>query len=411
MSERVLLVTIDFDKKGSWPVADIEVELEELVDSCGGHIVARVLCNCDKPTPNYLIGKGKVTEIAELCSTGDVDTVIFSHDLKGSQQRNLEEEINVKIIDRTQLILDIFARRAKSMEGKMQVELAQLEYRLPRLTGHGTELSRLGGGIGTVGPGETKLEVDKRRIATRIAKLKKDLKDVTASRKLKRKKRSEQQIPTISLVGYTNAGKSTLLNALTDSDRSTIDGLFTTLDPLSRQYVLPNRQKVVFSDTVGFMHELPYHLIESFKATLEEVIESDLLLHVVDVSHPRFRSLHDAVIDILTEIDAHQKPVITVFNKIDKLSDQSHFKDLVGNFPNAVCISALKKENFSGLIEKIGEMLTPTMTEIDVKIPINRMDLINLIHKEGEVYSSDYGSEFVHVHALVPIKLANQIKT
>lgn len=411
MPERVLLVTIDFDKRDSWPVSDIEIELAELVVSCGGHVVARVLCHCDKPTPNFLIGKGKVTEIAELCATGDIDTVIFSHDLKGSQQRNIEEAVKIKTIDRTQLILDIFARRAKSQEGKMQVELAQLEYLMPRLTGKGVELSRLGGGIGTVGPGETKLEVDKRRISDRITKLKRELKDVTVSRKLKRKKRNEQQIPTISLVGYTNAGKSTLLNALTDADQVTFDGLFTTLDPLSRQFTFPNHQKVVFSDTVGFMYELPYHLIESFKATLEEVVEADLLLHVVDVSHPRFRNLHDAVIDILGDIQARHKPVITVLNKIDKLTDQSHLKDLVGNFPNAVCISALKKENLSGLLEKISKILTPTMMEIDVKIPINRMDLVNLIYKDGEVYLSEYSSDSVHIRALVPIKLANQIKT
>ena len=408
MPERVMLVTIDFHKRNSWPVDDIAAELEELVTSCGGHIVWRMICKCDKPTANFLIGQGKVQEIAEICSAGEIDTVIFSNDLKGSQQRNLEEVIKVKTIDRTQLILDIFARRAKSQEGKMQVELAQLEYLMPRLTGKGVELSRLGGGIGTVGPGETKLEVDRRRISDRIARLKSDLRGVARDRKLKRKKRNDFKIPTVSLVGYTNAGKSTLLNALTDAHQLTFDGLFTTLDPLSRQRTLPNHQKIVLSDTVGFMYELPYHLIESFKATLEEVSEADLLLHVLDVSNPKFRNLNDAVINILKELNSHDKPMMTVLNKIDKLEDKTWIKSLEDSFPNAVSISALKKENLPGLIEKIGEILTPTMTKINVKIPINRMDLVNLIHKDGQVHSIEYSSDSIRIHATVSSKTAGK---
>ena len=408
MPERVMIVTIDFNKRDSWPVEDIAAELEELVTSCGGHIAWRMVCKCDKPTANFLIGKGKVEEIADICVTGGIDTVIFSNDLKGSQQRNLEEVVKVKTIDRTQLILDIFARRAKSQEGKMQVELAQLQYLLPRLTGKGVELSRLGGGIGTVGPGETKLEVDRRRIADRIAKLKRDLKGVAQDRKLTRKKRNELKIPTVSLVGYTNAGKSTLLNALTDANQLTFDGLFTTLDPLSRQLILPNHQKIVLSDTVGFMYELPYHLIESFKATLEEVQEADLLLHVLDVSNPKFRNLHDAVMDVLKELDSHDKPMVTVLNKIDKLKDKTWLKSLEDNFPNSVSISALKKENLSRLVEKISELLTPTMVEIDAKIPINRMDLVSLAHKEGHVHSIEYSADSIHIRAAISLKIASK---
>jgi len=340
MKEKTLLVSIDFKKRNSWPAEDIASELEELITSCGGEVIERTICRSNKPTAKYLIGQGKVDEITEICSGTNIDTVVFSHDLKGSQQRNLEEAIQAKTIDRTQLILDIFARHAKSQEGKMQVELAQLEYLLPRLVGKGIELSRLGGGIGTLGPGETKLEVDRRRIQTKITKLKRDLKEVSQNRRTKRKKRKEQAIASASLVGYTNAGKSTLLNALTDAQQRTEDGLFTTLDPLSRQYVLPNHQKLILSDTVGFMYELPHHLIEAFKATLEEVTEADLLLHVLDVSNPKFRQLNDAVFTVLADLEVTEKPVITVLNKIDKIKDRSWLKDLTDNFPNTICVSS-----------------------------------------------------------------------
>ena len=408
--ENVLLVVVDFHERDTWPVQDVGDELEELVKSCGGNVVERVICKCDKPTAKFLIGQGKVEEIAEICSLKPVDTVIFSHDLKGSQQRNLEEEIKTRIIDRTQLILDIFARHAKSQEGKAQVELAQLEYLLPRLVGHGVELSRLGGGIGTVGPGETKLEVDRRRIADRISRLKTELKDIAASRRIKRHKRKELKVPGVALVGYTNAGKSTLLNAFTDAHQKTQDGLFTTLDPLSRQYDLPNHQKIVLSDTVGFMYELPHHLIESFKATLEEVMEADLLLHVLDVSNPRFRQFHDAVLTVLQEIGASEKTTITVLNKIDKVKDKISLRHIKDNFENAVCVSALNGDNLSELNDRIIKFLSPFITEIDVTIPLQRMDLVNLLHKEGQVRKIEYSANSIHIQASVPQKIAKKFQ-
>jgi GTP-binding protein HflX len=244
----------------------------------------------------------------------------------------------------------------------------------------------------------------------RISKLKHELKDVSQARKLKRKKRQENRIPTVSIVGYTNAGKSTLLNALTDAHQETKDGLFTTLDPLSRQYVFPNHQKVIFSDTVGFMHHLPHKLIEAFKATLEEVVEADLLLHVVDVSHPKFRDYHDSVIEVLKELGAEDKKTITVFNKIDKIEQQTGLQDLADSFENAVFISAKTKEHVDSLVEKVQELIAGTMIEINVDIPLNRMDLVNLIHKEGTMHTIEYLSDKIHLSASVPPKIVNKFK-
>ncbi|MCB9747358.1 MAG: GTPase HflX [Candidatus Omnitrophica bacterium] len=404
--ERVLLVMIDFkNDKQQWQVEDNLFEMQELVVACGGEVIESVICPLSKPSAATLINKGKVDEIITACSAFDIDTVIFSEDLKGSQQRNLEESIKLKTIDRTQLILDIFAKNATSKEGKMQVELAQLEYLLPRLVGKGVELSRLGGGIGTLGPGETKLEVDRRRIGQRIDKLKKELKEVAAGRQLKRKKRKDQGVPSISLVGYTNAGKSTLLNTLTQAGQKTKDGLFTTLDSLSRQLALPNHQKVVLSDTVGFMHQLPHRLIEAFKATLEEVKEADLLLHVLDGSHPRFRDLYESVCVVLRELEAMQTPTLVVINKADHLESPEMVAGIQSSFENSVAISALKKQGIDLLLEKIMAMLAESFEEIHVDIPINRMDLVNLAHKEGEVFSVKYYNDRINIRASIPVSL------
>jgi len=408
--EKILLAVVDFKHRGDWLADDVAQECKELIAACGGETIETIFCRAKTPTPDFLIGHGKAEEIAEVCKIQNIDMVIVSHDLKGSQQRNLEEALGVKVIDRTQLILDIFARRAKSQEGKMQVELAQLQYLLPRLGGKGVELSRLGGGIGTLGPGETKLEVDRRRIDQRITNLKRELQKVSTARKLTRKKRKENQVPLISLVGYTNAGKSTLLNTLTQAEQTVKDGLFTTLDPLSRQYVLPNHQKVVFSDTVGFLHALPHGLVEAFHATLEEVVEAELLLHVVDVSHPRFRNLFESVLNVLEEISAKEKTIITVFNKIDKIEDREELASLIAGFENSVFISAKTGENIDLLMEKVIQLLVPTLVEIDVEIPLTRMDLVNLIHKEGEVHSIEYLENSVHISATVPPRLASKVK-
>lgn len=410
MKERVLLAIVDFKQRDDWPIDQIAYEMAELVKASGGEVVDTVTCPAHPPTPATLIHKGKASEIAQLVQERGAQTVIFSTELKGHHQRNLEEEFKVKTIDRTQLILDIFARRATSLEGKLQVELAQLEYRLPRLAGHYDELSRLGGGIGTIGPGETKLEVDRRRIAQRIDRIKKELTEVTRVRQVKRKRRQDKAIPLISLVGYTNAGKSTLLNALTDAGQVTKDGLFTTLDSLARQCVLPNRQKVVFSDTVGFMHSLPHNLIEAFKATLEEVQNADLLLHVVDVSNARFVQLKESVDIVLDQLDSLKKPTILVLNKKDRLEDESAIKLAQKKFENTVIISALEEINLDELLLKVEQELTNLVVSIDVKLPLNRMDLVNLAHKDGDVSHVDYLADSIHLVAHLPQHAAGKIQ-
>lgn len=410
--EKILLVIVDYKKnKGQWGAEDLKAEMTELVIACGGEVVESVICRLDKPSASYLIGEGKVKEVALECELKAVDTIIFSEDLKGSQQRNLEKELKVKTIDRTQLILDIFARNATSLEGKIQVELAQLEYLLPRLVGKGIELSRLGGGIGTRGPGETKLEVDRRRISQRITKLKKNLEEMLANRVLKRKKRQDKGTPMVSLVGYTNAGKTTLLNKLTQSSELTKDGLFTTLDSVTRQLVLPNNQHVVVSDTVGFMHDLPHHLIEAFKATLEVVKEADLLLHVIDISQENFRNYHESVEVVLKELEAFDKPTIIVLNKIDKIEDNHWIKSFEENFDHAVAISAKEGINIDGLLAKITELLSIMFIEINVDLPLNRMDLVSLAHKEGQVYSVKYYNDKINLRASLPYKLAGKFRS
>ncbi len=417
--EKTVLIGVDFRSHSmtsnashlmdDWTIHDQLDELEELVLACNAYPAGRVICPVVRPTPRFLIGSGKVEEIAAYRQANAVDLVVFSQDLKGSQQRNLEEAIGCRVIDRTEIILDIFARRAVSLEGKMQVELAQLEYLLPRLVGHGLSMSRQGGGIGTRGPGETKLETDRRRIGDRVAKLKSDLKEIALDHQVKRKKRKDKHLPCLSLVGYTNAGKSTLLNTLTGADQITKNGLFTTLDSLSRQMVLPNRQQIVVSDTVGFMHSLPHHLIEAFKTTLEEVKEADLLLHVVDVSHRHVRALHEAVLQVLGELDCLDKPRLTVLNKIDQLTDQSVLPELIQEFENAVAISALQSTNLEGLLNKIQESISEGMVDVDVKIPLTRMDLVNLVHQQGKVEKIDYSPQWIHIKATVPVAVSHQL--
>lgn len=408
--ERALLVTIRMNsEKDSWSLEDVAFELEELTATCGAEAVDNITCACDKPTPNFFIGRGKVEELADAAREKYVDTLIFSHDLSGTQQRNLEDIIGKKTLDRTQLILDIFARHAKSPEGKTQVELAQLQYLLPRLVGKGIILSRLGGGIGTRGPGEQKLEVDRRRIRKRIDKLKDDLKHLHQHRCVMRKRRLEFALPTVALVGYTNAGKSTLLNALTNAGQLVGDSLFTTLDPLSEGMQLPNGEKIVISDTVGFLHRLPHHLIEAFKATLEEVVVADLLIHVLDVSAPGVHEHKQAVYDVLRKLQVGEKPIITALNKIDNLEDALGLERLKRDFANPVTISALRKQNLDVLLEKIQNHFSDRMEYLEIKIPHSRMDLVDLFHQQGKIEDIKYLQSGIRISLHLPKIIASKL--
>ena len=408
--ERALLVTIKFKHdRQAWSVEDMAEELEQLSFTACIEAVDNVTSISEKPTPNFLIGRGKTEELALLCQELGVDTIIFSHDLSGTQQRNLEEVIGCKTVDRTQLILDIFARHAKSPEGKIQVELAQLQYLLPRLVGKGIMLSRLGGGVGTRGPGEQKLEVDRRRIRKRIDKLKDDLDHVFLHRQNIRKKRKESAMPTVALVGYTSAGKSTLLNALTNADQAVSGGLFTTLDTLYRVLQLPNGEKIVISDTVGFLHNLPHHLIEAFRATLEEVLEADLLIHVLDVKHSQVYEHNKAVLDVLKELKAEQKPMITALNKIDLLDDKMWLSRLKEDFINPVAISAKTGENLDFLLKEIQKNFISRMANIEIMIPHQRMDLVSLFHREGKVKEILYLDKGIRIKLSLPKLLIQKL--
>jgi len=408
--ERALLVTIKLKSEiDNWRLEDVAEELEELTHTSQAEVVDNITCVCDKPTPNFFIGRGKTQELALISQEEGADTVIFSHDFSGTQQRNLEEVIGKKTIDRTQLILDIFARHARSPEGKTQVELAQLQYLMPRLVGKGIMLSRLGGGIGTRGPGEQKLEVDRRRISKRIDKLKDDLKHLKAHRMTMRKKRKENAIPAVALVGYTNAGKSTLLNALTDAGQIVSDSLFTTLDPLHKSFVLTNEEHIVISDTVGFLHNLPHHLIEAFKATLEEVVEADLLIHVLDISHPRVYEHNQAVLSVLKELQADKKLMVTALNKIDLLEDKTWLEKLKADFPNSVTISAKFRQNLDSLQERIQENFASRMIRLELLIPHSRMDLVDLCYREGKVEEIKYLQKGIKVRLSLPRVLSQKL--
>ena len=330
-----------------------------------------------------------------------MDTIIFSHDLSGTQQRNLEEALGRKTIDRTQLILDIFSRRAKSPEGKMQVELALLQYLLPRLVGKGIILSRLGGGIGTRGPGETKLEVDRRQVRKRIDKLKSDLKVFRLHRLTTHKKRRSNDLPLVALVGYTSAGKSTLLNRLTDASQVTSEKLFTTLDPLSKSLQLPNGQNIIISDTVGFLHELPHNLIEAFKATLDEVSDADLVVHVLDVADQRLYQHNQAVQKVLEELGLKDKPVLVALNKADLVIDRSWLEVGKSHFPNSILLSAKTGENVEGLLSRLQEYFSNLMLSLEIIIPHSRMELVDYFYRQAKINKIDYLQKGIRVSLVV----------
>lgn len=386
--ETALLVVVK-EPKELWLFEDLASEFRNLVISSGIEVVEVALVKLIKPNPALYIGKGKVEELRLKREESGAGVVIFNTNLNFSQQRNLEEILGAKVIDRTQLILDIFAKHAHTQEGALQVELAQLKYLLPRLRGKGIALSRLGGGIGTRGPGEKKLEVDRRKISDRITHLKKELKNVKQHHSVMRKKRDRNKERMCSLVGYTNAGKTTLFNLLAQSDQVESSSLFTTLDAVTRQFSLGLSQKAVLSDTVGFIYKLPPNLIESFKTTLDELQYSDLLLHLVDTSSKNFLQLKTAVDSILADLKLESKPIIVVFNKIDKIAPRE-VDSLKKEYPEGIFISAKSKLGVDELRQVVSAKIFKDTVEAVVRIPFDHMEIVNYLHKNCEVVKKSY---------------------
>lgn len=384
----LLVVVIIEEEKEGWSQEELAEEFKNLVVSTGIEVVDLIFVKRKTPTPSFYIGKGKAYEIAKIAQEKKVDVVIFNNNLSFTQQRNLEDILMIKTIDRTQLILDIFARHAHTQEGSIQVELAQLEYLLPRLKGKGIMLSRLGGGIGTRGPGEKKLEVDRRRIEDRISKLREKLEKLRKHRNLLRRKRKKENIKVCSLVGYTNAGKTTLLNALVNDAQKTSDSLFTTLDPVSRKLNLSDNLEVIITDTVGFLYKLPPNLIEAFHATLEELQFSDLLLHVVDISSKNYEKLISAVNEVLRELHLEEKPKIVVFNKIDKV-DSLWLNNVKVKYPYALFVSALKKINLEILLERIKKELF-SLEYFKLRLPLHSFKILDYLYTHTQVLKVEY---------------------
>jgi len=362
-------------------------ELARLLDTAGGTEVHREVCEVRRPMPATFIGSGTIDRLKSLIDgfANPVRCVVFDVDLTPVQQRNLEDRWETMVMDRTGLILDIFARRARSAEGKLQVELAQLQYLMPRLRGMWTHLSRQGAGIGTRGPGEKVLEVDRRRIRQRISLVKKRLEDVRRTRGLHRRTRRRREAPTIALIGYTNAGKSTLLNVLTGADVFVEDRLFATLDPTTRALRLPGNVPALLSDTVGFIRKLPHHLVESFKATFEEVALADLLVHIVDAAHPRMEEQVQAVQQVLDDMDLSDRPMLTVYNKIDQVESEIWLRRLVEAHQPAVAISAKTGRNLESLLAMLAKMLGAQRRLVHLRVPLSRPDLIYMIRTGADV--------------------------
>jgi GTP-binding protein HflX len=395
-----------------WQVKESLEELAELVRTAGTRVIDSLVQARAVPDSALYIGRGKAKQLAERADELEADQVIFDSELSPAQQRNLEDLIECDVTDRTQLILDIFAQRAETKEGKIQVELAQLEYLLPRLTGRGVLMSRLGGGLGGArrGPGETKLEVDRRRIRDRIAKLKRELDSVRRHRDVQRKRRISNEIPSAAIVGYTNAGKSSLLNAVANAGAFVEDKLFATLDPRSRKVLLPSGRTVIFIDTVGFIRKLPHTLIAAFRATLEEATFSDVIILVVDASNMYFQEHIEVAKEILQDLDAAEKPLVTVFNKIDLLPDPSIAGNLVEHTPWSVAISAVAGKNLDQFLLLMNEVFSMDRERIELIIPQWRSDVEHFIRRRGKVLEKTYRDGKVVISAELDKTTAAQVR-
>jgi GTP-binding protein HflX len=409
-TERVFLVGVELKSRNGVDLRESLEELSELATTAGGQVIGDGLQKLAAPCAATFIGKGKADEFALHCRRADVDTVIFDDELSPAQSRNLERVFNCKVLDRTSLILDIFAQRARTREGKLQIELAQLQHLLPRLTRFWGHLSRQKGGIGMRGgEGETQLETDRRRVQDRIARISKDLEVVRRQRSTQRQSRQRNHWALASIVGYTNAGKSTLLNKLTGAAVLVEDKLFATLDPATRRLRLPTNQNVLLTDTVGFIRKLPHGLVEAFKATLEEVVQTDLLVHVVDVSHPQAEEQMQAVDAVLREIGAEGKPTLMVFNKIDRLNGN---QNVLGRFlerhPHGVAISATSGEGIPALLAELGSQLRPIREFMEFSVPHERTGVIARLHEVGQVVERDYNGKTARFKARIPPHLREE---
>lgn len=396
--ERVILVGVQLDDDDD-AESSLE-ELKELADTAGAVTVGKVIQPRDSFHPATYVGKGKLEELRLLIDQLDATGIICDDELTPAQLKNLEDELSTKVMDRTMVILDIFAAHATTSEGKIQVEMAQLKYRMTRLAGLGTTLSRLGGGIGTRGPGEKKIETDRRIIRDRITRLSRQLKEVSSHREITRQQRSEDSVMTAAIVGYTNAGKSTLLNRLTDSDVLSQDKLFATLDPTTRMLKLTNKEKILLTDTVGFIRKLPHNLIEAFKSTLEEARYSDIIIHVVDCSNPDMDRQIKTVYDTLQQLEVKDKIVVTLFNKCDKLQDIPVLKDLNARY--TINISAKTGEGLEKLDEVLQEIIRESRIYIERCFGYNEAGKIQLIREHGQLMKEEYTQDGIEIQAYVP---------
>ncbi len=399
--ERVLLASLDTDE------FDIDVslaELAELVATAGGEVVATATQKKETPDKATCFGSGRVEEIALQCAAEAIDLVVVDRELSPSQLKNLEDALPCRVIDRTMLILDIFAGRARSAEGRLQVELAQLQYMLPRLMGQGTALSRLGGGIGTRGPGETKLESDRRHIRRRLGAIREQLEKVENQRKLRRDRRRKDGIPTVALVGYTNAGKSTLLNYLTDAGVLAEDKLFATLDPTARALKLPDGRDVMLVDTVGFVRRLPHQLVKAFRSTLEEAIEADVILNICDASSPHAAEHLQVTGDLLAELGCGDTPLIRVMNKCD-IADHNLLLGSAGS----LCISAKNGDGVPALLEAVAAALPPDRRRVHLLFPYSQGGLAERCRRDGQVESESYDTDGIHMTAVLGARLLAEV--
>lgn len=399
--EKAVLVAVD---TGEYDSDSSLAELEELAGTAGAQVSGFVSQKRDKPDGALFLGSGRLEELKEFCENEEIDVVIADSELSPVQQRNMEDALNVRVIDRTTLILDIFAQRAVSNEGKLQVELAQLKYSLPRLTGKGTQLSRLGGGIGTRGPGETKLESDKRHIRRRIKTLENELVELGKRRDMMRARREKDRVETIVIVGYTNAGKSTLMNHLTQAGVLVEDKLFATLDPTARNLILPDGRKVVLIDTVGFIRRLPHNLVEAFKSTLEEAVSAKVILNVCDSSDPECAQHIEVTEKLLDELGCVDKPVITVFNKCDLPQSE----ETPRNIENAVCISALNGQGIDSLLEAISKALPPSRARVKMLIPYSDGACAAAFRKDGVIAAEEYRADGLFLDVTADMELIDR---